>query len=61
MNELIPHIDKIHTTPMGMGRIARNLNIPESHVMDTCRDIVRHGTQTRRGKNIYVTYAGMCP
>ena len=55
MNELIQHMDKIHTTPMGVKRIARNLNIPNDAVMDVCRDVIRLGHLTRRGKNDYVT------
>ena len=55
MNELIQHMDKIHTTPMGVKRIARNLNIADSAVIETCRDIIRRGRLTRRGKNDYVT------
>ena len=55
MNELIQHMDKIHTTPMGVKRIARNLSIPNDAVMDVCRDVIRRGTVTKRGKNDYVT------
>ncbi|MBD5388799.1 DUF3781 domain-containing protein [bacterium] len=55
MNELSQYMDKIHTTPMGMKRIARNLNISNDAVMDICRGVIRRGHLTRRGKNDYVT------
>lgn len=55
MPTLSENISRLHTTPLGAKRIAKNLNIPENTVLDYCQDVVRRGCVTRRGKNYYVT------
>lgn len=53
--ELIKNIDKIHTTPMGLERIKRNLNLPQINVMDWCKDAILHADSIKRNhKNYYV-------
>lgn len=56
-NELLQNIHKLHTTPMGMDRIKRNLGLGEdvSDVVEFCRNaIIREDCQiTRQGKNWY--------
>ena len=48
----------LHTTPLGVERIRRNLNLPESlDVVDFCRCFILEDFATfeRKGKNWYVT------
>ena len=54
MNELLNNIDKIHTTPMGVERIKRNLNI-NTDVVDYCIDIIKNKDTNivKKGKNYY--------
>ena len=56
-NELLQNLHKLHTTPMGMDRIRRNLGLGEdvSDVVEFCRNaIIRDDCQiTRQGKNWY--------
>ncbi len=52
-------IDRIHTTPMGRVRIAKNLGINEKDAMRACMDAVRNGAAVRRGKNYYITHNGI--
>lgn len=61
MNTLIENIDKLHTTPMGIERIKRNLSIEVDDVVEWCgRRILGEGAVIdRRGKNWYVR-AGHC-
>jgi hypothetical protein len=62
-NELLQNIQKIHTTPMGMDRIKRNLGLDEdvSDVVEFCRNaIIRDDCQiTRQGKNWYCKIGGI--
>jgi hypothetical protein len=52
--ELKNNIDKIHTTPMGVERIKRNLNL-SCDVVVWCKDQVIKSTDiTRKGKNWYI-------
>ena len=51
-------ITDLHTTPLGVERIRRNLNLPESlDVVDFCRCFILEDFATfeRKGKNWYVT------
>lgn len=51
-------ITDLHTTPLGVERIRRNLNLPESlDVVDFCRCFILEDSATfeRKGKNWYVT------
>lgn len=47
----------LHTTPLGVERIRRNLELsPTTDVVDYCREIIQDKMSTceRRGKNWYV-------
>lgn len=51
-------ITDLHTTPLGVERIRKNLNLPESlDVVDFCRCFILEDFATfeRKGKNWYVT------
>ena len=51
-------ITDLYTTPLGVERIRRNLNLPESlDVVDFCRCFILEDFATfeRKGKNWYVT------
>lgn len=54
-NVLLENLDKIHTTPMGIERIRRNLalGIEVSDVVAWCRERIcdDHSEITRKGKN----------
>lgn len=61
-NDLIENIEKLHTTPMGVDRIRRNLSLG-----DDVKDVVAFCSQkiltptaniTRQGKNWYVKIDG---
>ena len=61
-NELIENIEKLHTTPMGLDRIRRNLSLG-----DDVKDVVAwcsvkildtNAVITRKGKNWYVEIDG---
>ncbi len=53
--ELIEHIDKIHTTELGIQRIQKNLKIDEDPVK-YCLDLIKdeNSIVTKNGKNFYV-------
>ncbi len=57
-NELLENIEKLHTTPMGVDRIRRNLSLGDDvkDVVDWCRQMILdiHADITRQGKNWYV-------
>lgn len=57
-NELLQHIDQIHTTPMGLDRIKRNLKLDSEEVVGWCKEVVlnKEAKIERKGKNWYVTY-----
>ena len=61
-NDLIENIEKLHTTPMGVDRIRRNLSLGEEvgDVVAWCRTRILDDSAiiTRRGKNWYVTIDG---
>ena len=61
-NDLIENIEKLHTTPMGVDRIRRNLSLGEEvgDVVAWCRKKILDDNAiiTRRGKNWYVTIDG---
>jgi len=60
MNSLIKSIDKLHTTPMGVARIKRNLNIQIDDVAAWCKDAVKQADIIiGRGKNWYVYKDGI--
>ena len=39
-NELLNHLDKLHTTELGVVRIKRNLALDNDHVVDWCRNMI---------------------
>lgn len=57
-SELIQHIDKLHTTELGIVRIKRNLALEGNDVVTWCKNIIRKQDAKiiRKGKNWYVTY-----
>ena len=57
-NELIEHLEMIHTTPMGEVRIKKNLQISCDDTVEWCKQQIMK-TDTifeRKGKNWYVSY-----
>ena len=52
MKELLNNIDKIHTTPMGIERIKRNLKI-ETDVVEYCKNKIKKSNIYTKGKNYY--------
>lgn len=54
-NILLSHIDKIHTTDMGIGRIRRNLKFDTADVVGYCKaKIMDEGCNIyKQGKNWY--------
>jgi len=61
-NELLENIEKLHTTPMGVERIRRNLELggDEKDVVAFCSQKILTPTAniTRQGKNWYVKIDG---
>ena len=59
-NALLQNLDLLHTTPMGIERIRRNLSLNEDDVVAWCRDRIADSGAVidRRGKNWYVNTAG---
>lgn len=59
---LVSGLDRIHTTPMGEERIARNLALRDNgeDVMSFIRAVIcsEYAVFYRKGKNIYVEGAG---
>ena len=54
-NDLLIHIDQIHTTELGIERVKRNLGLPDVDVVAWCRDEIKQASEVvRRGKNWYV-------
>lgn len=52
---LLQNIDKIHTTEMGAGRIAKNLGIKEIDAVKYCKDRIldENCVIDKKGKNFY--------
>lgn len=61
-NDLLENIEKLHTTPMGVERIRRNLELggDEKDVVAFCRRNILDDKAviTRQGKNWYVKIDG---
>ena len=55
-DELLANIEKIHTTPLGVGRIKKNLKIDSDNVVKYCIDLIKdeRSIVTKNGKNFYV-------
>lgn len=56
MNDLIENIDKLHTTPMGVERIRKNLSLEAEDVVEWCRSKILDPSAVieRQGKNWYI-------
>lgn len=56
MNELLAHLEELHTTELGARRIRRNLALTAGDAVDWCRRrIASRGAVTlRKGKNWYI-------
>ena len=52
---LIENIDRLHTTPMGVDRIKRNLKLDTENAVGYCKDLILHPQCRidRQGKNWY--------
>ncbi len=61
-NDLLENIEKLHTTPMGVDRIRRNLSLGDDvkDVVAWCRQKIldTNADITRQGKNWYVKING---
>ena len=61
-NDLIENIEKLHTTPMGVDRIHRNLSLGDDikDVVAFCRQKILDdkASITRQGKNWYIKIDG---
>ena len=61
-NDLLENIEKLHTTPMGVNRIRRNLELGDNvkDVVAFCRQKILAPTAniSRQGKNWYVKIDG---
>lgn len=55
--DLILHIDKLHTTELGIKRIQKNLDLKEVNVVEYCKDKLmrKEATINRKGKNWYIS------
>lgn len=62
VNELLNHLDRLHTTELGVERIQRNLSLNAEDVLVWCKERIQspEATFTRRGKNWYVRVDGHC-
>lgn len=56
MNDLIEHIEKLHTTERGIERIKRNMQMETDDIVQWCRAKILHrdAEMNRVGKNWYV-------
>ncbi len=55
-NVLLQNLNKLHSTPGGIKRIKRNLDIDTDDVVGWCRQriVLKDAVITRKGKNWYV-------
>ncbi len=55
-NELLNHLDQLHTTELGILRIKRNLSLDTENVVDWCKTKISspNALIERKGKNWYV-------
>ncbi len=53
---LLNHIDKIHTTKLGIIRIKKNLKISKENVIEYCKEKIKkeQAIVSQKGKNFYV-------
>lgn len=59
-NELLKHLDELHTTALGVERIKRNLSLNTEDVVEWCKGKIglAHAAIERNGKNWYITVDG---
>lgn len=59
--KLLEHLDKLHTTELGIVRIKRNLSLNTDLVVEWCREEIRaeNTVITQKGKNWYAD-TGTC-
>ena len=59
-SELLNHLDKLHTTDLGIVRIKKNLTIGTDDVVAWCKEKINlpHAIITKKGKNWYVNVDG---
>lgn len=59
-SELLNHLDKLHTTELGVVRIKKNLSLETDDVVAWCKDKISsdHALIARKGKNWYVNADG---
>lgn len=55
-NDLLLHLNSLHTTEMGVERIKKNLSIDTDDVVNWCREKICHPNANivRQGKNYYI-------
>lgn len=59
LEELINNIDKIHTTPMGLQRIQKNLGLGDTDIILWCKNAILHADRiSKNGKNYYAYFKG---
>lgn len=60
-NELLMHLDKLHTTELGAVRIINNLHLDTDDVVEWCKCKIENANVsiTRKGKNWYA-HTGNC-
>lgn len=60
MNEIIEHLEKLHTTELGEIRIKNNLDLDDIDVVKWCKEKIscQSAVITRKGKNWYVSTDG---
>lgn len=59
MNEkevLVSNISKVHTTPMGVERIIKNLKLNDEDAVSYCIDVIlnKESVVSKKGKNYYI-------
>ncbi len=57
MNDLINNISNLHTTPMGVERIKKNLGLSDSDPVEWCKERIlsKNAEIELKGKNWYIT------
>lgn len=60
VNDLLDHLDNLHTTELGAERIKRNLAIETDDVTEWCKNKITASDAriTRNGKNWYISIDG---
>jgi len=55
-HDLINNINKLHTTPLGMVRIQRNLALETSDAVSWCKRVIKKANNiSKKGKNWYAS------